>query len=264
MEIPMLGTGRAVAIAPRDYAVLAADLGCDPAVLEAIANVESNGFGWFPDGRIKILFEKHWFYKLVPSSLRATAIKAKVARKDWVSPKDGGYKDQAAPQQRYDLLATAITLNSEAAYQSISIGRFQIMGFNHDLCGYATAKAMFDAFCDSEANQLAAFANFLKGKKLVPALIARDFDKIETVYNGGGQNGAYAKRMREEYVKLSKDRGRYETAKPVDPIPPPPDIEPIPAPEGMRETIKPGFSPGAAVIAIVIAVAAAAVFFFTR
>ena len=80
----VLGKGRAEAISARDIAQLADQLGCHPADLEAIAEVESNGFGWFADGRMKILFEKHWFYRNLTGSKRALAVKTGLARNAWI------------------------------------------------------------------------------------------------------------------------------------------------------------------------------------
>lgn len=209
-----LGAGRAEAITDKDIATLADQLGVHPADLEAIAEVESNGFGWFADGRMKILFEKHWFYKLIDPAKRAKAVNAGLARAKWIAPKDGGYTEQKSSAQRYKILQDAIAIDEDAAYQSISMGKFQIMGFNHGLCGFVSAKQMFGQFVDSEANQLRAFANFLKGKNLIPALKARDFAEIEKVYNGGGLNGTYAKKMKAASDSLRAGKWKhYQPAK---------------------------------------------------
>lgn len=197
-----LGKGKAAAATDADMAKLADDLQCHPADLEAIAQVESAGFGWFPDGRIKILFEKHWFYKFIPDAARTNAMKNGLARKNWIKPANGGYKDQATPNDRYRLLEKAIKVDREAAFKSISMGTFQIMGFNHAICGHQTAEGMFNAFCQSEVYQLSAFAGFLNTKGLVPAIRARDFARVEQVYNGGGLNGAYARKMKAASDKL--------------------------------------------------------------
>jgi len=197
-----LGKGRAEAITDDDFAVLADSLGAHPAVLEAIANVESQGFGWFSDGRMKILFEKHWFFKLASADVLEQALREGLARAKWISPGKGGYREQRSSGQRYDILASAIDLDEEAAYRSISMGRFQIMGFNYTACGYQSAREMFDSFVDSEVNQLGAFAAYLEHAKLLSALKSRDFATIEKRYNGGGLNGEYARRMKVEYDKL--------------------------------------------------------------
>lgn len=197
-----LGKGEATAITDANIASLARTIGCHPATIEAISQVESNGHGWFADGRMKILFEKHWFYKLIPEAKRANAVKNGLARKNWLSPQKGGYKDQGDADSRYKLLTRAIKVDEEAAYKSISMGTFQIMGFNHKLCGHQSAKQMFDAFCESEGMQLSALAGFLVGKNLSDALKHADFATIEQVYNGGGLNGAYADRMEKAYKAL--------------------------------------------------------------
>lgn len=231
-----LGKGKAVAISDADFASLANTLRCHPADLEAIAEVESNGFGWFPDGRLKILFEKHWFHKLLPEAKRARAVKAGLARRSWVSPAKGGYKDQPDADSRYRLLERAIAIDPEAAFQSISMGTYQIMGFNHALCGHQTAKQMFEAFCESEAYQLSAFAGFLVKKGLDEAIRKGDFDRVENVYNGGGLGGEYAKRMRAAASRLRAGKWAdwgLRQASPAQPPPIPPKAEP-PASEARK------------------------------
>jgi len=213
-----LGKGKATAISDYAIADMARSLQCHPADLEAISEVESNGFGWFPDGRIKILFEKHWFYKLIPEAKRANASKSGIARKSWISPKNGGYKDQPDADARYKLLARAIAVDENAAYQSVSIGTYQIMGFNYSACGHKSAKEMFDAFCESEAAQLAAFVAFLRNKGLIKAIQDRDFAQVEKVYNGGGLNGAYATKMRKASEKLRSSKWANWTAQSPKPV----------------------------------------------
>jgi hypothetical protein len=238
MSNPTLGKGEAIAISDADIARLADALHCHPADLEAIATVESGGFGWFNDGRIKILFEKHWFYKYLEGTTRTNAVKSGLARASWVSPSKGGYKDQATPDQRYSLLERALKVNREGAFRSVSLGTFQIMGFNHKVCGHPTAEDMFNKFCQSEVYQLSAFAAFLKSKGLVSAMQRRDFDEIERGYNGGGLNGAYAAKMRAASNKLRAGKwanykpGSYTVPKPANPPPVPIDAPPAPEPEG--------------------------------
>lgn len=232
----VLGKGEAIAITDADFARCADAIGCHPADLEAIAMVESGGFGWFPDGRIKILFEKHWFYKYLEGATRSSAVKAGLARAAWISPKQGGYNDQADADDRYALLEKAINVNREGAFKSISMGVYQIMGFNHRTCGHLTAEDMFEAFCTSEAYQLSAFVAFLKAKGLIDAIKARDFAKVETGYNGGGLKGAYANRMKVESDKLRAGKwknykaGMYGHSSKPEPVPPPVPIDAPPAP----------------------------------
>lgn len=217
----MLGKGEAKAIDIGDYVRIAQVLDCHPATIEAIANVESGGFGWFADGRIKILVEKHVFYRQLKQAgfggLAEKAVLAGVARRSWISPKKGGYKEQTNANSRYNILAAMIDLDEECAYRSISVGKFQIMGFNRDICGFTSAKQMFEFFVQDEEYQLLAFVRFIKERGLVEALQKEDFQLIETKYNGGGLNGAYALKMAKEAHKLRAMAGRYDV--PPTPVP---------------------------------------------
>lgn len=262
-----LGKGRAEAICDRDIALLADEIGCHPADLEAIAIVESNGFGWFKDGRMKILFEKHWFYKNLDGAKRTKAVNAGLARKGWVSPANGGYKDQSNADARYRLLAKAMEIDEEAALRSISMGKFQIMGFNYALCGFVSAKHMWRQFLDSEVHQLHAFANFLEGKNLWGALRNRDFGTIESVYNGGGLNGRYAEKMALEADKLRAGKwagykpAQFAAQKPQDALKPSPRPETPVKPETPPA---PAQSGKAGIIAMVVAAIAGAAAFITN
>jgi hypothetical protein len=250
----MLGKGRAEAIGDRDIAMLADSMDVHPADLEAISEVESNGFGWFKDGRIKILFEKHWFYRKLDGAERNKAVRLGLARKNWVSPAKGGYKDQSNSASRYRLLAKAIEINEEAAYQAISVGRYQIMGFNHGICGFVSAKHMFTQFVDSEAHQLRAFANFLREKGLVSAIKRQDFATVETRYNGGGLNGRYAKRMKTAANRLRAGKWKdYKPGQYAMPLPKPaPDPVVTPKPtQPDQNTQKPGASTAAVGTAVI-------------
>lgn len=240
----MLGKGKAEAIDDSAIERLAIEFGCHPAALEAISEVESNGFGWFPDGRIKILFEKHWMYKLTSGQKQKEAVNSGVARRKWISPKNGGYKEQKSASDRYRILSRAMEIDETAALQSISMGKYQIMGFNYMVCGFASPQDMWAAFLESEKHQLRAFATFLEKKGLVSAIRRLDFDEVEEVYNGGGLKGAYARRMDEEYERLkagkwkgwNPDKVKEPPVSGSDPAsaPPKPDIKPItkPAPSG--------------------------------
>lgn len=241
----MLGKGRAEAISLQDYLDLANEIRCHPADLEAIAKVESGGFGWYKDGRMKILFEKHWFYKLLKGSQRKKAVAQGLARKSWVSPRKGGYRDQRTASQRYNLLQKAMKINPAAALMSISMGRFQIMGFNYKVCGFDTVEDMWAKFLDSEKWQLHGFRMFLKNKKLEPSMRTRNFARIEKIYNGGGLGGAYARRMKQESDKLRRTKYKNwkpgpRVKKPKEPPPLPPIMKPT---EPVKEPPKPPEKP---------------------
>lgn len=251
----LLGQGRAQAITNNDMAALAKSIGCHPATLDAIAQVESAGFGWFDDGRIKILPEPHKFHAALPAAKRTRAVSLGLATTSYAKTKASGHykKMTNEPGPRYDLLKRQIDYDEAAAYEGMSVGKFQIMGFNYATCGFASAKQMFDAFTDSEAHQLRAFGAFLIKNGLRTALILEDFEQVETTYNGGGLGGAYARKMRAAAVKLKAGKwagwptewpGKQAPppvappappavpTRPVPPSPPvtPPPVKPTPAP----------------------------------
>lgn len=49
-----------------DYQRAAANLDVEVAAIKAVVQIEAAGRGFLADGRPKILFERHWFWKLTP------------------------------------------------------------------------------------------------------------------------------------------------------------------------------------------------------
>lgn len=226
----MLGKGTATAITKADIAAAADSLGAHPATLDAISQAESHGFGWFPDGRIKILPEPHKFHLALPKHKRVHALNMGLSTKSYRQTKSSGHYGRMSRDgsAQYVLLEKWIKYDEAAAYEAISIGRYQIMGFHWKMLGFASAKDMFDQFCESEEIQLQALVTFLRKKKLVKAVRTSNFDRIEHVYNGGGQNGAYAEKMARYEAKFRAGKwkgykpGSYGKPAPV------PTLRPVP------------------------------------
>lgn len=193
----LFGTGPARALDKHAIARVCIKHNWHPATLEAIAMAESAGFGWFRNGQIKILPEPHVFYRQLPKGKRAEAVRLGLAIAGGykATRRSGHYRRMGSPKSRYTFFKRMISFDERAAYRSASYGTYQIMGFNARVCGYGSAKMMFEAFLQSEANQLKAFVAFLIDKKLVVAIRNRNFALVEKRYNGGGQDGAYAKNM---------------------------------------------------------------------
>lgn len=140
---------------------IAEEFGYDSKVIRAILMVESSGRGFTDKGVIKIQFEPHHFKdKLITN----------------------GVGNQAEEWRAFD---EAYKINKEAAYRATSWGLGQIMGFNHKLCGFATAEAMVKNFAESEANQLRGMLTFIsKNKQLHLAVKAKNWKVIANFYNG--------------------------------------------------------------------------------
>jgi len=166
-------TGNPAPLTPDDFAAAAATLGCTPAAIRAVVEVESKG-GFLPDGRPRILFERHKFSAFTGHCWDAThpAISARTP---------GGY---LGGLREYDRLGEALALNRAAALKSASWGAFQLMGFNHALAGHADVESFVAAMVSGHPAQLAAFVAFITATGLAPALAAADWPAFARGYNG--------------------------------------------------------------------------------
>ncbi len=159
-----------------DFARAALLLGCDQAAIRAVASVESSSSGFLKDGRPKILFEAHIFARLTQHRFNDAhpSISSRVWNQALYS---GGEKE-------HDRLARAIDLDRDAALQSASWGKFQIMGFNWSRCGFKTLQDFINAMHKSEGDHLTAFCHFVKSMGLDDELRAHDWPAFARGYNG--------------------------------------------------------------------------------
>ncbi|KFK92204.1 MULTISPECIES: N-acetylmuramidase family protein [unclassified Serratia (in: enterobacteria)] len=174
----------------QDYQRAAALLGVPGAAVQAVAEVESAGAGMLPDGRPKILFERHVFRRL----LLEKGIKVDGLPVDLVNSAAGGYSGGAAEHER---LARAAKIERECALQSCSWGAFQIMGYHWKLLKYRTLQAFINAMYRGDAAQLEAFVRFINANSvLVKALRMLDWAAFAKSYNGPGYaSNNYDKKM---------------------------------------------------------------------
>ena len=200
------------ACAPRSAGIfleIAAGLGWSAAVVEAFIKVEAAGAAYLPDGRPKILFERHKFYAYNGRRWSRT-------HSDISNPKSGGYKGGAA---EYDRLRRAMALDHDAALKATSWGLPQIMGSNCNLAGYGSPEAMITDFCAGEDQQLRAFGAFIRSANLVKAGKALDWVALARGYNGANYaQGGYDRKLAAEYAAIISrvqhpiSDGRAETA----------------------------------------------------
>ncbi len=156
--------------------------------------VETKGFGFLPDRRPQILFERHIFHKLTNGRHDA-------GNSDISNATPGGY---VGGPGEYPRLEKAMTLDRDAALKSSSWGVGQVMGFNHLIAGFPNVTAMVDAMVQDENAQLLAVANFIKSKNLSSALHRQDWRSFAAGYNGED----FAKNKYDE--KLAKAHENYE------------------------------------------------------
>lgn len=163
----------------------------DPLVIRTVAVVESKGNGFLDNGDLKILFEPHVFWHLLvqkgknPRQLLATTPNLSgVLYEKWKTLPYGKYSEQ------WDKLRLAAQYDMEAAHQSASYGKFQIMGFNHADAGYNNVFTMVNKMRTGEGEHLKAFANFCQSKKLDYYLRNKMWKQFAIAFNGSGyRNG---------------------------------------------------------------------------
>lgn len=168
----------------------AAKYGIPPAVALAVADVESGGSsGFAKNGRMIIRFEPYTF-------------------KDR-SGKDPPPVKRGGQDREWGMLEAAMQIDREAALKSISMGMFQIMGFNYKTVGYPSVQAMFDAYSNSQDAQVQGFFDFVSSVsgdeyqdgpsiKLDEAARKGNFLAFARGYNGRGQKG-YDKKIKARY-----------------------------------------------------------------
>ena len=146
--------------------------------VHAILDVESAGSGFDSQGRVKILFEPHVFYReLGEGPKRDKAESQGLAYPRW---------KRDYPPDSYPRLIAAIKIDRNAALRSASWGLPQMMGFNCRECGYPDAESMVKAFAADEENQLEAMIKFIQAKGLDDELKRHDWKGFAKGYNGPG------------------------------------------------------------------------------
>ncbi len=186
-------TGKGLPMTGRGMSSVCDLLSCGEPEIWAILTVETRGFGYLPDRRPRILFERHIFSRLTGRAFDAQ-------HPDISNPTSGGYKGGAA---EYDRLERAMMLDIEHAMASASWGLPQVMGFNHDAANYPTVGAMVDAMVASEDNQLAALANFINhNPKCRIGVQRRDWTTFAACYNGRDfRRNDYDRRLEAAHAK---------------------------------------------------------------
>ena len=192
-----MGTGAKLSDA--DFKRLAASHGIEEAKIRAVNDVEAAGSGFYASGAVKCLYEPHIAWKMTSGKVRDALAAEGLAYAKW---KAGAYP--ATSFVRIDL-CTKIA-GAEVAALATSWGLGQIMGFNHEACGYPTAVAMVKDFAKSEANQLEGMIRFIKANPAMFAALQRgDWAGFASRYNGPGYKAnKYDTRLAAAYARHKK------------------------------------------------------------
>lgn len=188
--------GEAKRIEDLDIPRIGARIGVGEDELHAFMEVEAAGSGFDRQGRPKMLFEPHVFYRNLQGQKRDAAVKAGLAYPRW---------RREYPKDSYPRLLAAMEIDETAALKSASWGLGQILGENHKLVGYSTPQAMVRAFVEDEEAHLEAIVEFLKAKGLDKHLRAHDWAKVAEGYNGAqyAKHGYHTK-LKAAFAKWQK------------------------------------------------------------
>ncbi len=200
-------------LSEQDVKDFASQFGLELAMVKAVNEIESNGKGFLVDGRPRILFEGHVFWRELdkrgvnPSSHVADGNKD-VLYKKWTKIY---YKGGTAEYTRLEKAAGISNLPAfhDAAYSSASWGSFQIMGFHYKNLGYNSVDDFVSAMHRHEREHLKAFGKFIsatsfKGKKLIDWIKEKNWAKFAEGYNGPGyKKNKYDTKLKKAYIKYS-------------------------------------------------------------
>jgi peptidoglycan hydrolase-like protein with peptidoglycan-binding domain len=176
----------------------------DPAALKAIYLVEANGNAFLNDGRVKILFEAHIMYRQLKEHFPNVDLEAALKDHPNVVSKRWNRDLYAGGSKEYNRYAEAQNIQRQAAMKSTSFGAFQIMGFNHKLCGYDYVEDFVAAMEASELNHADAVVKFIKSNKLDIHLKNKDWAKFARGYNGPGYAAnKYDEKLASAYKKFN-------------------------------------------------------------
>lgn len=186
-----------------------------PEPLQAIANVESGRRYYNEHGKLVIRFEVHIFWQLWGQANQADYRKRFDGNDSWQgaddkykSDHDGWRSIHESQHTEHDAYRIAGKLNPDAADKSISMGAFQIMGFNASRIGYDNAGQMYRSFSAAPLNQVIGFCLFLQTHGLIDKIRQEDFLGFATIYNGSGQAHHYADLMRRQIELLRQGSDR--------------------------------------------------------
>ncbi len=191
-----------MAITEFQFRSMADTLQVEPALLKALNEVEAKGNGFQSDGRPKILFEGHIFWK----ELERRGVNPKEfvkGNEDILFQHRDKFKYKHG-REEYDRLDKAIQIHNEAALCSASWGAFQIMGFNYAAAGYPNIYSFVEAM-HRESEQLNAVGHFLVSNNLLRKMRSKDFKAIARAYNGDGFNQhQYDRKLERAFKKFKK------------------------------------------------------------
>ncbi len=193
-------------LSEQDLIDAAEKLGVELAVVKAVNEVESNGKGFLPQHKPKILFEGHVFRR----RLARNGFDPKEYAKDYptVLYRSWTKAHYLGGIREYERVFKAAEINLESAYESTSWGLYQIMGHHWKALGYKSIFEFVDLMHYSEGEHLKAFVKYIQVNHLTKYLKDKDFAGFAYRYNGSGYKAnKYDIKMERAYKKYKKMEG---------------------------------------------------------
>lgn len=180
---------------------LAIRLGLEPALLKAVQLVEAAGRdGFLADGRPQILFEGHIMYKEVHKKFPDRDLAYLCKRYSMIFFPKWDKSKYLGGVHEYKRLELAKEIDEECALKATSWGMFQIMGFNHNLCGCKDVFDFVHKMSESHEKQLELMYYFMNNSGCLKELKEKDWAGFAKKYNGPGYaQNAYDQKLRNAY-----------------------------------------------------------------
>lgn len=128
--------------------------------IKAVATVESGTGAYTNDGLVKILWERHLFYRYIKRTVYFVGYK-----NEFIShPEGGGYTidiNDNKVNDSWEKLSYAVCIDPDSALQSISIGKFQVLGKYYKQMGYTHPLEMLWDARNSEYAHYKMLANYI-------------------------------------------------------------------------------------------------------
>lgn len=176
-------------------------LGLEPALLKAVQLVEAAGRdGFLADGRPQILFEGHIMYKEVHKKFPDRDLAYLCKRYSTIFFPKWDKSKYLGGVHEYKRLELAKEIDEECALKSASWGMFQIMGFNHKICGCQDVYDFVHKMSESHEKQLELMYYFMHNSGCLKNLKEKDWAGFAKKYNGPGYaQNAYDQKLRNAY-----------------------------------------------------------------
>jgi hypothetical protein len=169
-----------------DYARAEAELAVRAAWPKAIAQIESLQRPFADNGRPVVRIEAAYYRRYAYSPKAAGEIRA---------IKTLNPADQAGRWDNFDWL---YSVDPVATVKACSFGAFQIMGFNHELCGFKDPLTFYEAMRMGAGAQTMGFVEFVRASpQLHAGMKARDPVAVALHYNGS----AYARNRYDVHLR---------------------------------------------------------------